>query len=500
MHKPPADKSAYSHPHDHTPDPHPTDTPDTDPSTDSHDPNHKLDPAMKTPTEPDFVYDPIRDKRHNLAPMAPRGKKKKPLWKRILLWALALGVVVVIGFLIFTVRNVVKVAPNFFKVQQKLKGEDEGRVNILLLGVGDPGHDGEGLSDTNILVSVDTRDKKVAMTSIPRDTRVKIPGHGYAKINNANAYGDVPLAERTVGDFLDVPIHYYVKADFTGLKQAVDAVGGIEVDNQQLLSDPEYPCDNNQWKSCGFKMQPGKQQVNGTTALKYARCRKGTCGDDFGRAARQQEVISAIRTKALSANTLFNPAKLTALIQTAGDNVKTDLSVSEMLRLNDLTKDTPNDQFINAVLSLNPNGFLKSAPDGSSDLVPVDSTLSEIQAFEKDIFRLGPIWEENSVIVIENGTTVAGLGGKLESKITKDKLPLDIAQVTNAIKRDYTTTQIIDYSGGKKNNTKSYLEGLLKVTATSPETPVKNPGKDFVIIIGSDYGNYLPTPSVSPTN
>lgn len=452
---------------------------------------------MKRPVRPDFVYDPIKDKRHDLQNFGPRGKKRKPWWKKLLFGLLVLGIIAGVAFAIFTLHNVAKVAPNFFKFAQKLKGEDEGRVNILLLGIGDPGHDGENLADTNIVLSVDTKDHKVAMISIPRDTRVKIPGYGNLKINNAHAYGDVPLAQRTAEDFLDIPIHYYVRANFTGLKEAVDAVGGIEVNNQQLLSDPEYPCDKNQWKSCGFKMQPGTQHVDGTTALKYARCRKGTCGDDFGRAARQQEVITAIRTKALTLNTILNPAKMTGLIQAAGNNVKTDMSVGEMMRLNDLTKDIPNDQFINAVFSLQPNGFLKSAPDGSSDLVPVDSTLTAIQSFTKNIFTIGPLWEENSVIVIENGTTVPGLGGKLENKITNAKTPLTIATVTNATTRDHTTTQIIDYTGGKKNATKSYLEGLLKVTATQPDKEVKNPGQDFVIIIGTDYGNYLPTPSSS---
>jgi hypothetical protein len=288
-----------------------------------------------------------------------------------------------------------------------------------------------------------------------------------------------------------------VRANFTGLKQAVDAVGGIEVDNKYLLHDPEYPCDKNQWKSCGFKMQPGRQNIDGTTALKYARCRKGTCGDDFGRAERQQEVITAIRTKAMSTDTILNPAKLTSLIQAAGDNVKTDLSVQGMLRLNDLTKDVQNEQIINAVFSIQPNGFLESDPSGSSDLVPVDSTLTAIQTFVGDIFRLGPIWKENSKIVIQNGTATAGLGSKLETKLEKDKLPFTITQVTNAPTRDYTTTQLIDYTGGTKNNTKSHLEGVLKVTATTPEKEVKNPPQDFVIIIGADYTNYLPNPSPS---
>ena len=456
---------------------------------------------MKIPRRPDFIYDPIKDKRHNLASISRTSKlargKKPARWKKPAKWLALISALLIAGFAFFAFRNVAKIAPNFFKFEQKLKGEDEGRVNILLLGVGDPGHDGDQLSDTNIVASIDTKNKQVALISIPRDTRVKIPGNGSLKINNANALGGTELSQKTVENFLGIPIHYYVKANFTGLKQAVDAVGGIEVNNKQLLYDPEYPCDNNQWKSCGFKMQPGVQKVNGTTALKYARCRKGTCGDDFGRAARQQEVIGAIRVKAVSSQTLLNPAKLTQLIQSAGDNVKTDLSIQGMLRLNDLTKDTPQDQFINTVFSLEPNGFLKSDPGGTTDLLPIDSTLVSIQTFAKDIFRLGPIWKDNATIVIQNGTSAPGLGGKLETKLNAEKLPFTISGVQNAIKRDYTSTQLIDYTGGKKNATKSYLEGVLKVTATTPEKPPTNPAQDFVIIIGSDSSNYLPSASTN---
>jgi anionic cell wall polymer biosynthesis LytR-Cps2A-Psr (LCP) family protein len=70
----------------------------------------------------------------------------------------------------------------------------DGRVNILLLGVGDPGHAGEGLADTNMVISLNTKTDQVAMISLPRDLRVKVPGYGYQKINNAHAEGDIPLA------------------------------------------------------------------------------------------------------------------------------------------------------------------------------------------------------------------------------------------------------------------------------------------------------------------
>lgn len=468
-------------------------------------------PQRNQPVKPDFVYDPVHDKRHNLNRFT-REKPKKPWWKKFLLGILVVTLISGAWFGFFALRNITKIAPNFFKFQQKLKGEDEGRVNILLLGIGDPGHDGAGLSDTNILVSVDTRDKKVALTSIPRDTRVKIPGYGSAKINNAHAYGDVALAQQTVGNFLDVPIQYYIRTDFTGLKQAVDAVGGIEIDNKEYLSDSEYPCDNNQWRSCGFTLKPGKYKADGTLALKYARCRKGTCGDDFGRAARQQEVLSAIRTQATSLGTILNPTKLTSLISAAGDNVKTDMSVGEILRLNDLTKDIPNDQFINVVLSIKENGFLKSSPDGTSDLVPIDSTLSTLQAFEDNIFTWGPIWKENPKITIQNGTAITGVGGKLQAKFEKDKYPITISQVMNAVKKDYAATQLYDMSMSSpsptpkissntpsresKPNSRSYLESVLKVSAAAPPTGVTTTD-DFVIIIGSDYANYLTIPSTS---
>ncbi|MCC7543656.1 LCP family protein [bacterium] len=468
-------------------------------------------PKRDQSVRPDFVYDPVHDKRHNLQRFT-REKPKKPWWKKTLMAILIITLISGAWFAFFAVRNITKIAPNFFKFSQKLKGEDEGRVNILLLGVGDPGHEAAGLSDTNILVSVNTKENKVALTSIPRDTRVKIPGYGFAKINNANAYGDIPLAKQTVSNFLDEPIQYYIRTDFTGLKQAVDAVGGIEINNKDYLSDPEYPCDNNQWRSCGFTLKPGTYKADGALALKYARCRKGTCGDDFGRAARQQEVLSAIRSKAMSAGTILNPAKLTSLISAAGDNVQTDMSVGEIMRLNELTKDIPNDQFINVVLSLKENGFLKSAPDGTSDLVPVDSTLAAIQTFEDNIFAWGPIWKENPSITIQNGTAAAGIGGKLQTKFEKDKYPIAISQVTNALNKDYSTTRLFDMSltdasstpkssnssaRASKPNTRSYLEGLLKVQASAP-TPGVNSSSDFVIIIGSDYTNYLQIVSPAP--
>jgi LCP family protein required for cell wall assembly len=418
--------------------------------------------------------------------------KSQPLWKR-LNWRKALKFFVafvglaILAAIIFVLVNVFKVSANPFGFGH-LKGEDQGRVNIMLMGVGDPGHDGENLSDTNMVISVNTRDHQLAITSIPRDLRVKIPGYGYGKINNANAQGGIKTAKQVYENTLGIPINYYVKANFSGLKDVVDAVGGVDIDNADTLYDPEYPCDKNEYRSCGFKLKPGHYHMDGATALKYVRCRKGTCGDDFGRANRQQQVMAAIRQKATGKGTLANPIALGKLVSAAGDNIDTDLSINNMMRLNELTKDIPQDKVVHVVFSLQPDGFLVSS-NSSSDLLPEGGDFDKIQDFEQNIFKYGPIWMEHPTVVIQNGTSTPGIAAKFEQKLGDDGYDVTVNSVANALTRDHSTTQIIDYTGGKRPNTVGYLQDVLKVQASQPEQPLKNPPADIVVVLGSDYAS-----------
>lgn len=416
----------------------------------------------------------------------PRPKRSWPHWRRAFKWLGFFILFAIIAAAIFLYINVAKISVNPFGFG-KLKGESTGRVNILMLGVGDPGHDGQDLSDTDIVLSVNTVNHQIAIISVPRDTRVKIPGYGSGKINSANEDGGVPLAEQVFSQTLGIPIDYYVKANFTGLSQVVDAVGGVDVTNTTLLSDPEYPCDNNQYKSCGYRLTPGQYHLNGAAALKYVRCRKGTCGNDFGRAARQQQVMESIRQRATSAGTLANPIKLTKLVSAAGSNLHTDLSVNNLMRLEQLTKGTTQTNIYNIVFNLNPDGFLV-ASGNSSDLLPADGTFADIQVFVQNIFKYGPIWTEHPTVAIQNGTTTAGLGSKFSQKLLNDGYDISVESVTDALTQDHTTSQIIDYTGGKRPHTVGYLEGLLHVKqVTPPPAPTAHPPADIVVIIGSDY-------------
>lgn len=479
----------------------------------------KRDKLKKIP-EPDFVYDPVADKSStDLTHTMPKNKPiftapevmptepevKKGRAKRILKILAVLFACAAIAIVAYMFTHVSKISSNPFAIG-KLKGEADGRINILLLGIGDPGHAGETLADTNMVISINTRTNEVAMISIPRDTRVQIPGFGYNKINQAHAdgfrakgdRGGIDLARQTVGNTLDLPIHYYVRANFSGLKQVVDAVGGVDINVREALYDPEFPCDKNQYRSCGFKLKAGQQHMDGTTALKYARCRKGNCGDDFGRALRQQEVLQAVRNKALSSETLTNPGKINPLMEAVSNNIKTDLSINNITRLIDMSKKIDQSKTINVVFSTKPNGFLKQS-NSSSDLVPVDGTFTAIQDFVKNIFSVGPIWTEEPTVVIENGTTVSGVGNKFSRTLNASSPYIAIVTVANALKRDYTTSQIIDHTAGKKPRTAAYLESLLHVKPAPPATAVKYPPADFEIILGSDWAATAtsPTPSSS---
>ena len=379
------------------------------------------------------------------------------------------------------------------KVDQ-LKGEGDGRINLLLLGVGDPDHAGANLSDTIMVMSLDPRNNEVAMLGLPRDLYVKIPGFGYDKINAAHSYGDMEkkdggpeLAKKVVSEVLDIPIHYYAKVNFSGFKRAIDSVNGVTVDVQTALYDSDYPCDYNEGLSCGFRIQAGEQKMNGATALKYVRCRKGNCGNDFGRAQRQQEVLTALRDKALQLNTLTNPAAISSLIDTIGDNVRTDLALWEIKRLAEIAKNVDEKKVVNKVLDdSGPAPLVRTQSiNGASVVVPTAGIgeYEDIQALAHSIFADSYIREEAAKVAIENASTTRGLADKLAALLKSYNYTV-IEAVT--AKTSQSQTKIIDYTRGKKPYTVKYLENRFGVSSQAAD-PGEGKGADVKVIVGTDY-------------
>lgn len=134
-------------------------------------------------------------------------------------------------------------------------------INILLLGVDEREGD-KGRSDTMIVATLNPKTDSMLMTSIPRDTRVELPGRsGYSKINAAYAYGDESLSVKTVEKYLDIDISYYAKVNMEGLSDLVDVVGGVTVNNDI------------DWTHGGYHYKKGILHLDGKHALAYVRMR-----------------------------------------------------------------------------------------------------------------------------------------------------------------------------------------------------------------------------------
>ena len=248
----------------------------------------------------------------------------------------------------------------------QLKGEGDGRINILVLGMGGSGHPGGFLTDTIMVVSIDPVQKSIGMLSIPRDLYVPIPGNGKNKINVAYSYGEAnknelgggpQVAKGTVSEILDLPMHYFLKLDFDGFVKFVDAIEGVDIDVPRAISDPYYP-DENMVGYKPFTITKGIHHLDGQTALKYVRSRETT--SDFDRAKRQQQIIKVIKDKVFSAGTWSNPLKITEMINVLGDNIRTDFSANEIKRLLEIVKNIDETKIATKVLK---NG----------DLVEVDA-------------------------------------------------------------------------------------------------------------------------------
>lgn len=210
------------------------------------------------------------------------------------------------------------------------------RINILIVGVDSfPGRT-EKLTDTLMVVSVDPVGGTASMISMPRDI-VKVPlGNGNVfgpKINALMSYADrhpeefpdggVRALERAIGTMLGIPIHYYARMDFVGFVKLIDSVGGIDIDVARAFNDPKYDgLGVNPPNVRGWGVGLGPHHFNGYEALAYARSRYAIGESDFTRAARQQEVLLALRIKLMSAGNLLG--NVPKMFEALGSLVTTD--------------------------------------------------------------------------------------------------------------------------------------------------------------------------------
>jgi len=371
----------------------------------------------------------------------------------------------------------------------QFKQSGDGRYNILVVGVGGAGHAGGNLTDSIQVVSLDPVNDKISITSIPRDLYVTIPGKGKAKINTAYSYaeaqkkGSGPLvAKKVVGEVIGVNISNFVLIDFNGVKELVNALGGVEVNVPEAINDPSFPCDNLK-DYCAFTVKAGLQKMDGKTALRYSRSRKTT--SDFDRSARQQLVLTSLKKKALSLGVLSNPVKISNLMSVVGDNLKTDMQINEIKTLMAIIKDIPDSSTTSHVLDTNTNlGLLKSSNDPLAGYISYPTLgIGKYQDVTAWFHKNSPdpfIKRENASI------TVVG-GGSATDKQVKDFIDTLKDYGYNAqlgsstiSKSKYRTTQLFETSRKKYPISRSYLGTYLKIEAQDG-APLKS-GSDFEII------------------
>jgi LCP family protein required for cell wall assembly len=337
---------------------------------------------------------------------------------------------------------------------------------------------------------------------------VNIPGYGYHKINSAYVYGQADhfkesgypnggmgLLEKVIEQTFQIPVNYYGLVNYNAMKDAVNAVGGIDItiksEDPRGIYDPSID-----WSTNGplVKLSNGKHHLNGEQALDLARARGDAYGSygfaqsDFDRTANQRKMLVALKSKIVSSSTLANPIKIGKLLDAVGKNVKTDFKASEAHRLYDLSKKVKNSSIKS--LSLNDadgKNLLTSyeSADGESALIPAAgiNNYGPIDIYIKKQFSNDPIVKEAATVVVLNGTNTYGLAAKKSHQL--EAKGVDVIATADA-RSLVSSTTIIDNSRGKKPATRRLLANTYGRNFTKTNNYANVYNADFIVLLGTD--------------
>lgn len=373
-------------------------------------------------------------------------------------------------------------------------GED--RFTILLLGADLSSEDGTSRTDTIMLVNIDPKRKSATMLSIPRDTKVVIPGYGIDKINAAFALGDynkvqgggAGLMIRTIEANFGIPVHGFVQIDFNGFTRMIDTVGGLYIDVPYPLLDNAYPAENFNFQRIHFPA--GWQHFTGEEALEYARTRHQD--GDTSRAARQQQVLLALREQHLNADII---TQLPQLILDFGDSIRTDISVPDALKLARLGLDIPRENI--RQIPINGGLYEEIGSNGiyylNVDWPGMEAILSEFTGYP--VNSPGAAFMDPNYgarVLIVNGTSNRGLAGRVGTVLEYNgfrQISVDTAEDGG----NYRTSRILDVEGNL--GTSALVSELISVgqdtisfgDGAEDEAEEAGYGRyDIVIILGND--------------
>lgn len=269
--------------------------------------------------------------------------EKRKILKQVIIGIIVILAIVLAYFIFYVARNFSLINKGTEKNQITL--DLTKKINILLLGTDARTVDEGARSDVIILVNLNPTTKKATLISIPRDTYVEVPGHGYDKINatfNKDYFedGGVELTIKTIENLLGLPektIELYAVVDFEGFKKVIDALGGVTIDVKERMYYHSWTGD------VKIDLQPGVQHLDGEKALQYARFRYDEYGDYYvdeegnihGRVSRQEELLKAIIDQTKDIRNLW---RLPQVAKAIGEAINTNITPSQITKLGLLFK------------------------------------------------------------------------------------------------------------------------------------------------------------------
>ena len=311
-----------------------------------------------------------------------------------------------------------------------------GRSHVSILLVGVDKSEGRGLADTLMVCVVQPRTGEVGVLSIPRDSRVELPGVGIRRINAAHSFGGMPLTIETVELLLGLPLDYYVEMNVAGTVELVDAIGGADIEVERRM----YYRDRSQ--GLLIDLQPGFQRLDGEQAMEYVRFRHDATGD-LGRVARQREFLRAVAGRLLAPEMV---SRIPRLIDVFLDNV-------EGIRMETL----PGQPRI----------------VGGQSMIELDAA-----PVQRAVNRV--LWGHGVTVVVLNGTDVAGLAAETAAKL--ERRGCHIVDIGNADELA-DTTRIVDHRNQTARAQRVF--GWLGCGAISA-APDAAAEADVTVILGAD--------------
>ena len=406
--------------------------------------------------------------------------------------------------------------------------DQHGYINVLLLGEGDT--TGQTLTDTVIVASIDaTRTKSAVLLSLPRDLyflKTKKMGKGrlnsmfrdyrsYLKFNRGMDEHSASMEalrelKDEIGHKLGLEIHHTIKVDFQGFIEAVDALGGVEIDVPEDIKDEEYPDNNYGFET--FEISKGLQHLDGEPALKYARSRSTT--SDFSRSQRQQQILSALGQKAKEEKLYRQPGKIIDFFKIFSEHVQSTATIGELIGLAEAGKSLDRSRVIAMQLSdrnalydsfIEPGGFLYTPPrdlfEGASVLLPVSIpefpvTWKQIRALVTLMIKTRTAHLARPSVALLNAGGPEGSARRLGTELKR--YGFDVQLIENADLPDEIETSAIVLGQESNADITSFFAELLQISTDSIAVLPPEQQRTVTIVLGQDY-RYTPLQNLIPS-